>query len=885
MRFSRILYAGIIMAVSISPANAYEAKEVHPEINNSATRQSNLDQYLREVLGFKNGIDTEIEDKEIIWHFKSGGTAEDEDSLARPLTHFHDPLQPWASAGLWKTTISALVWAQGHHADNEDADIGNVDGWEHARWAFYEALTHGNKPEMWAETFKNLGQVMHLNSDMAVPAHVRNDPHMEVMNPWYNSHFEKKTLKTLNSRNLNGLPFKPDMAIFNQFHPHDKAPFPISALWDSNKYTGDNPEITLGPAIGLAEYTNANFLSEGTIFSSYPNPAISDTNYRNIDWKNPEIIDAEDGKQDYRIYLYKYLDDGQTIQSHRLAALDYSSHELIEHGLQDLLPVILDDAVYNDYAAQLIPRAVGYSSALIDYFFRGRIAIQTPSITVDPEGSVTGLYLSIKNDTPPLDESQAVEPFGSGAIELLYNYVAPDGTKYSHNAGSIYILSDPADPVNFEYQDIAVDLSSEPVPVGAKDFSLTLVFRGMLGSEKNGVAARVYKFENSRIAYYHQPDGQPHTSNIYTISPDGSNPYQITGTDSPNPWFFTPAWSKDGTRLAFEEEHCTAPGHDPLGTEPGCPAEHYFRNIVVTDLLSDLHYPDNVLYELSNNGGPVANPSFSPDGEKVVALVQNQGGFYFYANLIVFDLTNNRSEIITVYDPDRTDLSESRPAWSPKGDRIAYYLGFRYDEGNSSWNFEGDLFLINPDGTGEVRLTNDDFINTQPAWSPDGEWIAYSSDRDGQPSMDIWIMDKNGDNHTKIYDCSPASCYNPTFSPDGQQVAFGNGSSIYTVNRNDPGSLKEIAEPGFATGGITWSHYLPPPSIEAQTEPAIINAFGTSTLKWQSHGAREVIISGIAERQPADGTIAVSPGSTTVYTLTAVGPTGAGETSVTVEVE
>ncbi|MGW8193807.1 MAG: TolB family protein, partial [Desulforhopalus sp.] len=364
------------------------------------------------------------------------------------------------------------------------------------------------------------------------------------------------------------------------------------------------------------------------------------------------------------------------------------------------------------------------------------------------------------------------------------------------------------------------------------------------------------------------------------------NTFDVTAMTAPNPWYFTSAWSRDGTRMAFEEERCATFEPDSFAPDETCPAEDYSRDIVVVDAQSGHHYPENLLYVLNNDGRPVANPTFSPDGTKVAALVQNQTGLYLYSNIMVFDLVSGSAEVITTLDPDLTNLYGSRPSWSPTGDWIAYTLYVQYDQENGAWKREGDLFLVSPDGAGEIRLTDDEFINMQPSWSPDGQWLVYSSDRDGEQSMDIWIMDRNGGNNTKLYDCSPANCYSPTFSPDGLQVAFSNGSSIYTVNVDgDQESLEEIAVPGYATGGITWSPFIAEPFIEVQNDSPSIGAFGTATLSWQSQGAREVLISGIPDSQPANGSLTVSPGSTTVYTLTAVGPAGASEARVTVTVE
>jgi len=77
-----------------------------------------------------------------------------------------------------------------------------------------------------------------------------------------------------------------------------------------------------------------------------------------------------------------------------------------------------------------------------------------------------------------------------------------------------------------------------------------------------------------------------------------------------------------------------------------------------------------------------------------------------------------------------------------------------------------DIYTINPvDGSGDQALTDDGFsMNTHPAWSPDGEWLVFVSDREDGNSLDIWVMDKNGNNKQKIREC-PTHCWYPSF-PD-----------------------------------------------------------------------------------------------------------------------
>lgn len=56
-----------------------------------------------------------------------------------------------------------------------------------------------------------------------------------------------------------------------------------------------------------------------------------------------------------------------------------------------------------------------------------------------------------------------------------------------------------------------------------------------------------------------------------------------------------------------------------------------------------------------------------------------------------------------------------------------------------------DIYIIRPDGTGLQRLTESPGLNNNPAWSPDSEYLAFSSDRDGNP--EIYVMTLSGELH------------------------------------------------------------------------------------------------------------------------------------------
>ena len=106
-------------------------------------------------------------------------------------------------------------------------------------------------------------------------------------------------------------------------------------------------------------------------------------------------------------------------------------------------------------------------------------------------------------------------------------------------------------------------------------------------------------------------------------------------------------------------------------------------------------------------------------------------------------------------------LGDSSPSWSSDGTKVA----FSSDESGHS-----DIYVMNPDGTERVNLTNREAKDIDPAWSPDGEWIVFLSRTQGK--TDIHRVRPDGTDLSSLT-AYPAQRYGrPVWSPDGTKIAF-----------------------------------------------------------------------------------------------------------------
>ena len=119
------------------------------------------------------------------------------------------------------------------------------------------------------------------------------------------------------------------------------------------------------------------------------------------------------------------------------------------------------------------------------------------------------------------------------------------------------------------------------------------------------------------------------------------------------------------------------------------------------------------------------------------------------------------------------EAADSWPAWSPDGQQIAF---------SSSRDGNHEIYVMEKDGSNPRRLTNSKRNHKSPAWSPNGRHIAFSSDRAG--NYDIYVMAADGSSPRRLTNHEKGDVQ-PAWSSDGQHIAFSSGrdgkTEIYVV--------------------------------------------------------------------------------------------------------
>ena len=245
-----------------------------------------------------------------------------------------------------------------------------------------------------------------------------------------------------------------------------------------------------------------------------------------------------------------------------------------------------------------------------------------------------------------------------------------------------------------------------------------------------------------------------------------------------------------------------------------------------------------------------SDPAYSPDGSKVAFVSSNPGGGY---QIFVMNADGTGRRQVTTSATPKTE-----PAWSPDGTRIAYVANSVDVDGQTDL----EIWAINADGTGRTQLTNNglNVPDTQPAWSPLGDKIAFVSARTGDTDRNVYVMDADGTNQESVTanDPSPCSpdCYqghddNPSWKPDGSKIAYIHGDKraggglpdIWTMDPNGANRVNVSNSDTVSYAKPAWSprgdRFAAVGATDTNRNIYVMNSDGTGQTPIDTHIAKD----------------------------------------------
>jgi len=327
---------------------------------------------------------------------------------------------------------------------------------------------------------------------------------------------------------------------------------------------------------------------------------------------------------------------------------------------------------------------------------------------------------------------------------------------------------------------------------------------------RGGNAAVGWTPDGSRLLFVSNRDSNTDSNHLHTIPLRGNAvPSQL-----PLSMAEVGSFSPDGTRIAYSPVRQVEPFWK--GYRGGETTPIWIANLADSSVVKVPRRDSNDgtpmwmgdrVYFLSDRDGPTTLFSYDPHTGVVARLLQPSGfditsasagaGAIVYAqfdSLHLYDVASRQTRTIRVSIAD--DLEQVRPHWQKVADQI---LNANISPSGVRAVFEahGQIFTV-PTQFGDVRNLTDlpGTANRDPAWSPDGRWIAYFCDASGE--YQLCLKDQKGLQSPRRIDLGapPAFFYTPTWSPDSKKIAYSDVRlNLWYVDIDHPTPVKVDTAP------------------------------------------------------------------------------------------
>jgi tricorn protease len=371
-------------------------------------------------------------------------------------------------------------------------------------------------------------------------------------------------------------------------------------------------------------------------------------------------------------------------------------------------------------------------------------------------------------------------------------------------------------------------------------------------------SAPIFSPDGTQIAFSGNYDGNV---DVYVVGSNGGDPRRLTyhpGAD------VAVGWTPDGKRVLFRSNRASFSDPDNLYTIPasgGFPSElpltmaetgsyspdashlayvptlqweSYWKGyrggqttpVLIANLAdsstvavprnnsndNDPMWVGDRVYFLSDRDGPITLFAYDTRTRKVERVINNAGlditsasagpdaiAYSQFGALHLYDVASGRSEAVHV--TVAADLAAVRPHWQHVGMSIVN-AAISPNGVRAAFEAHGEIFTV-PADHGDVRnITNTPGVEERdPAWSPDGKWIAYFADASGEYALHI--RDQRGLEPARTIDLgrSPTYYFSPLWSPDSKKIAYGDKRlNLWYVELDHPTPVKVATAPygGFA---------------------------------------------------------------------------------------